>query len=73
MMGGSLLYRNGCAWKLFALVAMASFTATAGGNAQQSDRLKLWGFVHDQCVPGQLTKNPAPCVEVDVADGVDKG
>jgi len=62
-----------CVSILSAIVAMASFIVPALGEAPQSDRLKLWDIVHNQCLPGQLSQNPAPCVEVDVVGGVDNG
>jgi CDP-diacylglycerol pyrophosphatase len=47
----------------------------AVGAAQSGlSRDALWDVVHDVCVPGESQRdNPAPCVQVDLTGGIDKG
>ena len=53
-----------------ALVALS----LAGCARRAADPNALWEIVHGQCVPGQqMHGDPAPCVEVDLRDGVGRG
>lgn len=58
-------------------VVLAAALLAAGGATSapaQADPDVLWHIVHDQCVPGQVRDlNPAPCVEVDLSAGEDRG
>lgn len=54
-----------------AAVALLVFPGSAGAHG---DREALWHIVHGQCVPDQLSNgDPAPCAEVDVSSGEDRG
>jgi CDP-diacylglycerol pyrophosphatase len=62
-------------FKSFAAALAAAALLVVPGQADAHDnREALWHFVHGQCVPGQLRNgDPAPCVEVDVTSGEDRG
>jgi CDP-diacylglycerol pyrophosphatase len=46
----------------------------APGTAQAADPSALWKIVNGKCVPHeQASRDPSPCSEVDLADGVQKG
>lgn len=45
-----------------------------GDAHAHSDREVLWHIVHEQCVPDQrYNREPAPCVEVDLSEGEERG
>lgn len=53
------------------LPLLAGLAAPGQANA---DRDVLWRIVHEQCVPDQLAnREPAPCTEVDLSEGPDRG
>lgn len=53
------------------LSLLAGLPTPAGATA---DRDALWRIVHEQCVPDQLSHNdPAPCAEVDLTAGPERG
>ena len=53
------------------LALLAGFRTAGQAHA---DRDTLWQIVHQQCVPDQLAnRDPAPCAEVDLTDGPDRG
>ncbi len=57
-----------------ALVGLLALAAAAAFGVRAADRLAIWNIVHDKCVPDQKDHGaPAPCAEVDIADGEDKG
>jgi CDP-diacylglycerol pyrophosphatase len=44
------------------------------GGALSADPNALWRKVQNQCVPNQqISGNPAPCVEVNLSEGVERG
>lgn len=60
------------AWMLVCVIGLGA--ALVLSPARASDPSALWNIVNGQCVPDEQTKHdPAPCVEVDVADGVAQG
>lgn len=56
-------------------LALLAFAATlCVSPAQAADPDVLWKIVHDKCVPNQQQHgNPAPCEEVDLTGGVERG
>lgn len=47
---------------------------TANADQRQLPRNSLWEVVHNVCVPGQTEHhNPAPCLQVDLSDGIESG
>jgi len=45
-----------------------------GVDVARADPDALWRIVHDQCVPDdEANRDPAPCANVDLDDGVDRG
>lgn len=58
---------------LAALAAVALLAAPVQAHAH-GDREALWHIVHGQCVPDQLAhRDPAPCTEVDLGQGEQRG
>ncbi len=56
------------------LAAALVVLGLAGCARRAGDPNALWEIVHGQCVPDQQTHgDPAPCAEVDLRDGVDRG
>ena len=56
----------------FAVLALAA--ALGATPARAADPDVLWKIVHDQCVPDQQkNQNSAPCAEVDLTGGVERG
>lgn len=56
---------------MLAAVVVLAAPGTAGAHG---DREALWHIVHGQCVPDQLrNRDPAPCAEVDVNSGEERG
>lgn len=54
--------------------AAAIILALAFAPAHAADPSALWKIVNGQCVPHEQTdRDPSPCSEVDLANGVDKG
>jgi CDP-diacylglycerol pyrophosphatase len=59
---------------LLALVLLELAAALCTSPARAADPDVLWKIVHDQCVPNQQQHNsPAPCMEVDLTGGVERG
>ncbi|MFZ0738900.1 MAG: CDP-diacylglycerol diphosphatase [Candidatus Acidiferrales bacterium] len=59
-----------------ALAAICAVVVWILGAAPQEigPRDALWIIVHDECVPDQLhSRDPTPCVQVDLHDGIEKG
>ena len=57
-----------------ALVGLLILAGAAAISVRAADRLAIWSIVHDKCVPDQKTKGaPAPCADVEIANGEDKG
>ena len=55
-------------------LAAALAAAAAGLAALAGDRMALWRIVHDRCVPDEKANGaPAPCAQVDLAGGEDRG
>ena len=55
----------------WAVLTLIVFPPVAGAH---DGREALWHIVHEQCVPDQLShRDPAPCVEVDISDGEQRG
>jgi CDP-diacylglycerol pyrophosphatase len=49
---------------------LATLLAAVALTGRAADPSALWHIVHDRCVPDEQTKqNPAPCVQVDIAQG----
>ena len=60
--------------RLAAALAAAALLVVPGQAHAHGDRGVLWNIVHAQCVPDQLSNgDPAPCAEVDVSSGEDRG
>ena len=56
------------------LRGLALLIALAAAAPAHADRLALWNIVHGQCAPhAEAGQGPAPCVDVDVAGGEEKG
>jgi CDP-diacylglycerol pyrophosphatase len=59
---------------LLASGAAAIALLGALGLTRAFDRNALWTIVHDQCVPNEQQRaDPAPCMRVDLQDGVERG
>ena len=64
---------SGAQFRAAALAAVA-LVAVPGQAHAHGDREALWHIVHEQCVPDQLGNgDPAPCVDVDVRAGAERG
>ena len=63
-----------CRNSLAAVMAAAAVVALPAVADAHDNREALWHFVHEQCVPDQLShRDPAPCVEVDLDEGEQRG
>jgi CDP-diacylglycerol pyrophosphatase len=61
-------------WRLSVALAAVVVVAAPGQAGAHSDREALWHIVHEQCIPDQLSNgDPAPCAEVDLSAGEDRG
>ena len=60
-------------WFLFALALILSAAGVTAAQAD-ADPNALWTIVHDQCMPDQQASgNPAPCSEVNIGAGEQRG
>jgi len=60
--------------RMSAALAAVAVLAAPGQAGAHSDREVLWHIVHEQCIPDQLRNgDPAPCAEVDLSAGEDRG
>jgi CDP-diacylglycerol pyrophosphatase len=60
-------------WFLFALAFVVGSAGVTAAHAE-ADPNALWTIVHDQCVPDQQASgNPAPCAQVNIGTGEQRG
>ena len=60
--------------RLATLLPLATLLSLAPFTADAADPSALWKIVSGKCVPHEQTeRDPAPCSEVDLSDGVNKG
>lgn len=57
-----------------AALSLTALVAVPGHAVAHGDREALWHLIHEQCVPDQLShRDPAPCIEVDLDEGEQRG
>jgi CDP-diacylglycerol pyrophosphatase len=64
-----------CQPRRFRLALLAFAALLCATPARAADPDKLWKIVHDECVPGEQDHHHrvAPCAEVDLSGGVERG